>query len=170
MRPSILQPALLGGLVTGVLSSLPIVNVANCCCIWVITGGVLAAWLMQQNHPAPIALADGALAGLLAGVIGSLVWAVLYVPMHLLTGSMQQQMLERVLENAADLPPNLRTAFEQAQGGGGMAMSLVFGFIFMLVIGAIFSTLGGLLGAAIFTRKAPPLPPPPFTPPPLPPS
>jgi hypothetical protein len=34
----------------------------------------------------------------------------------------------------------------------GGAFGVVFGFIVMLVFGAIFSTLGGLLGAAIFKK------------------
>jgi hypothetical protein len=43
-------PALLGGLFIGVLSSLPYIKGGNvCCCLWVISGGMLAAWLMQQN-------------------------------------------------------------------------------------------------------------------------
>ncbi len=45
------QPALLGGLVLGVLSALPIVSIGNvCCCLWVISGGVLAAYLLQRNQ------------------------------------------------------------------------------------------------------------------------
>ncbi len=39
-------PALLGGLFIGMLSALPIVSVGNCCCcLWMIGGGVLAAYL-----------------------------------------------------------------------------------------------------------------------------
>jgi hypothetical protein len=171
MSPNKFQPALLGGLVLGVLSSLPVVNVANCCCIWLVTGGVLAAWVMQQNHPAPIQLADGAMAGLLAGVFGAIVWLVLYVPMHMLTGDMQARMVERVLQNAGDLPANVRDALENAQSGGSLAASIVIGFLFMLVAGAIFSTLGGLLGAALFKKGQPPPPPPPpsYVPPSAPP-
>ena len=66
--PPRLQPALLGGLFIGVLSALPIINIGNCCCLWVLGGGALAAYLMQQNHPYPITVADGALVGLMAGV------------------------------------------------------------------------------------------------------
>ena len=36
MGPNKLQPALLGGAVLGVLSALPFINFANCCCIWFI--------------------------------------------------------------------------------------------------------------------------------------
>ena len=60
------QPAILGGLFIGILSTLPIVNIGNmCCCLWVISGGVLSVWLLQQDSPDPLTGADGALMGLL---------------------------------------------------------------------------------------------------------
>ena len=34
--------------------------------------------------------------------------------------------------------------------------SAVFSFIFMLFLGAVFSTIGGVLGALIFGKKTPP--------------
>ena len=64
MAPAKTQPALLGGLALGVLSALPVINLANCCgCAWVLFGGALAAYLMQQNHPEPIHIGDGAIVG-----------------------------------------------------------------------------------------------------------
>ena len=48
---SFTQPALVGGLVMGVLSALPIVYLGNvCCCMWVI-GGVIGAAIFQKNVP-----------------------------------------------------------------------------------------------------------------------
>ena len=39
----------------GALSALPFVNAGNlCCCLWVITGGVVASYLLQQNQSAPL--------------------------------------------------------------------------------------------------------------------
>ena len=84
--PLKLQPALFGGLFIGVLSALPIINIGNCCCLWVIGGGVLATYLMQQNHPYPIAAADGALVGLLAGLMGGLLGALLSIPIEMMMG------------------------------------------------------------------------------------
>jgi hypothetical protein len=166
-----LQPALLAGLVLGVLSSLPIVSAGNCCCgLWFVTAGVLAAWLMQQNQPLPITLGDGALAGLLAGVVGTIVWAILYVPLQAVTGVWQRQFAERVLESAGDLPSNFREILESSQGSGRLVFGLVFGFLFMLVVGVAFTTLGGLIGALLFKKEGPPpagpLGPPPVLPPP----
>ena len=60
------QPALLGGLFIGVLSSLPVVNIANCCCLWVIVGGGLTTYLLQQSRPDPVEPAEAALQGALA--------------------------------------------------------------------------------------------------------
>ena len=50
------QPALLGGVVIGVLSGLPFVNIGNCCCcLWVVAGGVLTVYLQQQaRNPVPL--------------------------------------------------------------------------------------------------------------------
>ena len=42
-----LQPAVLGGLLIGVLSALPFVSM--CCCLWVIAGGVLTTYLLQER-------------------------------------------------------------------------------------------------------------------------
>jgi len=58
----------------GVLSALPVISAGNaCCCLWVVSGGVVAAYLFQQNTSRPITPGDGAMVGLLAGFIGALV-------------------------------------------------------------------------------------------------
>ena len=82
MTPSKTQPALLGGLAIGVLSALPVINLANCCCAWILFGGALAAYLTQQNHPEPIGAGDGAAAGLMAGAVGAFVWAAISLTIH----------------------------------------------------------------------------------------
>ena len=46
-----MMPALLGGLFIGVLSALPIVGICNCCCLWIVGGGVLAAYLAAAESP-----------------------------------------------------------------------------------------------------------------------
>jgi hypothetical protein len=176
MGPAKLQPALLGGIVMGVLSALPVVNLVNvCCCGWVLFGGALAAYLMQQNHPAPITPVDGAIVGLLAGVVGAGVNTLLSIPLAMMMGPFQAQIIERMLETGRDLPPEARTILENMRGGTAIGVGVVFGFFVMLVVGSFFGAIGGLLGSLMFTKPAPPPPPPappsPFEPPPpLPPS
>ncbi len=171
MGPSKLQPALLGGAVLGVLSALPFINFANCCCIWFITGGVVAAYLMQQNYPGPISAGDGAMAGLLAGVFGAIIATLLSIPLRLIAGPMQGAMISRMLEHAQDMPPEARQWLLTMGHGGVGVVVLMMGFLFHLVLGCVFGTLGGLLGAMMFRKEVPTvLPPgPPPMPPPLPP-
>lgn len=172
MGPAKLQPAILGGIVTGVLSVLPFVSLFNaCCCGWVIFGGALAAYLMQQRHLAPITAGDGALVGLLSGVVGAVVFTLLSIPLTMMMGPFQAQMMERVLENARDLPPEWRSILEGMRGGAGIGVGiigLILSFFMMLCVGSVFGLIGGLLGALLFRKNEPPPPPPPaggFTPP-----
>ena len=159
------QPALIGGLVMGVLSSLPLINLGNlCCCLWVVAGGAVAAYLLQQNQTQPIAPGDGALVGLFAGLIGAGVGFVISIPLSFLLEPMQRAMIQRTLEMSGDMPPAIRQMLEQygeprtAVGLMGRLFLQVIGFFVMLCIGAIFSTLGGLLGAALFKKTPPPAP------------
>ena len=165
MSPSRLQPAILGGLFTGVLSALPIVSAGNlCCCLWVVSGGLLAAYLMQQSHPDPVALADGALVGLLAGILGAVVYVIVAIPVTVLMAPLQREMMTRILETADGLPLDVQLMMENVSVG---VVGVVVGFLSMLFSGVIFGTIGGLLGAVMFRRgepRQPEAPPPPVVP------
>lgn len=151
-----LQPALYGGLVIGVLSGLPIVNMGNCCCcLWVLAGGALAVYLRQQNTPAQVTASEGALLGLMAGFIGGVVAALISIPLAAMTAGFQQQMLERVMSSNPDMPPEAREMMERF--GSGSAMRAV-GAILGIVVDTIFGMLGGLLGVAMFKKTGPPPP------------
>jgi hypothetical protein len=165
MSPSKTQPALLGGVAIGVLSALPVVNLGNCaCCAWVIVGGMLAAYLMQQNFPQAVSAGDGAIVGLMAGVVGAFVWALVSIPLSSAMSGFNTQMMQQALENAQDMPPELRQFLEGiGAGGAGAAMGVagIVGFLFMLCICSAFGMVGGILGALVFKKNAPPPPPPP---------
>lgn len=157
-----LQPALFGGLLIGVLSALPIVNMGNCCCcLWVVAGGALAVYLRQQNTPFALTSSEGALMGLLAGVIGGIIGAIISVPMMAIMGPFQQQMIERILSSRADIPPESRDMIEKMirRNGGFGAVAFAMQLVWGLVTGAVFGMLGGLLGVAMFKKDAPPPPP-----------
>jgi hypothetical protein len=152
-----LQPAFWGGLLIGVLSGLPFVNIGNCCCcLWVLLGGGLAVYLRQQNSPFQIMAGEGALVGLMAGVVGAVVCTILSIPLQLIIGAGQEQALERILSNP-DFPPEGREVVERFFVGPGR---WIVGLIVTLIVFPIFGALGGLLGVAIFKKNLPPPPPP----------
>ena len=179
-----LQPALWGGLFIGVLSALPFVNMGNCCCcLWVLVGGALAAYLRQQNTPFQIPAGEGAIVGLLAGLVGAFVGMVVAIPFQLMSGPAQQLAMERILGNP-DMPPEARQWVEWFLTSRAW---WVFGLMLSIVVNSIFGTLGGLIGVAVFKKNLPPpplpgtiditpspivppmVPPPPSAPPPPPP-
>jgi hypothetical protein len=133
----------------------------------VICGGVLGAYLDQQNDPRPITAGRGAFTGFLSGVIGSLVWLVVSIVVNLALAPIQRRMAGDFVRNARDLPPEVRTMLETL--GANPSIGLVFGFIVMLFTGVVFATLGGVLGAAFFRNDVPPALGGPTEPPPLPP-
>ena len=145
----------------GVLSALPIISAGNaCCCLWVVSGGIIAAYLFQQNQTTPITPADGALIGLLAGLAGALVRFLVAIPIDILVAPMEQAMLQRMLDMGT-LPPDVRDLLDRyrrvgAMGGAFFIISRIVGLMFWVFAGGIFSTLGGLLGALIFRTQTPP--------------
>ena len=147
-----LQAVLVGGAFNGVLSALPIIELGNCCCLWVLGGGAITTWLLQREQPEPLDLGEGALAGLLAGVVGAVVFAVVSVPVQMVMGSLG--MFE---VGALDVPPEVRELIEALSSS--VALRVLIGFVTMLIVSAIFSTLGGLLGAFLFRKAVPPAPP-----------
>jgi len=163
MTPSKTQPALLGGVVIGVLSALPVINLANCCCAWILFGGALAAYLMQQSHPEPITIGDGAIVGLLAGLVGAFVAAIVSIPISLAMGPFQAGMARDMLSNP-DMPAEFRRLFEQFGAAPVIGVGFFIFFFLSLVVSTVFGMLGGLFGALMFRKNPPPVMPPPIPP------
>lgn len=140
-----LKPALLGGLVVGLLSSIPLVN--YCCCIWAIGGGGLASFLYMKSSPTPISPGDGAILGALAGLIGAVLYLIVGIPIAYFMGS--AQMEEAFRQANVEIPFSGPMLFVV----GGLIIGL-----FLLVM----SVIGGLIAVPILEKRknAPPPPPP----------
>jgi len=154
------KPALIGGVVLGLLSTIPFVNVANvCCCLWAILGGMLATYLYVKNSPTPATAADGAVLGALAGVVGAAISIVLGIPVALAMGPTMRNMLlsllERVDARQADM---MRQSFEAAGNDIG---PVIINALIMAALLFVFSIIGGLLGVPLFEKRKGGAPPPP---------
>lgn len=142
-----LKAALLGGLIVGVLTSIPLLN--YCCLFWGIGGGVVAGLIYIKSSPVRVKVGEGAVVGILTGIIGAILYFCIGIPIvYFISG--------------ANLEQTLRGAGVQLPAGiSGLLIFVLYG----LVIGSILfvlSIIGGLISVPIFEkRKDVPPPPPP---------
>ena len=166
-----LKPALIGGVLLGILSALPIINYFNCvCCAWVIGGGVLAAYLYVKGTSVPVTLGRGVALGLLTGIIGTITFALFSIPIFFFGPGMSiMEQVRQSIEQAPNVPPQTRQLLQSFSARGGFGTIIyALGFIFTLVIFSLFGMVGGMIGVALFEKRkpgAPPVEPPPYQPP-----
>jgi hypothetical protein len=154
-----IKPAVIGGVVLGLLSVIPIVNWVNfCCCLWAIAGGVLAAQLYIKNSPTQVSVGEGAMLGAIAGVIGGAIYVVVGVPVNLLVGGAVAGLFMSLAENFN--PEQADMIRRQMMAPQNIVGEIVRGFIGAIFL-VIFSTVGGLLAIPIFEKRKAGAPPPP---------
>src|SRR5215510_13129819 len=97
--PARFQPALLGGVLIGVLSSLPLVQAGNCCCcLWVVCGGLLTVYLQQSRMSTPIEMSEAVISGLLAGIIGAIIGVLITMALTPILGPYNARVVQYVME------------------------------------------------------------------------
>jgi hypothetical protein len=155
-----LKPALIGGVVLGLLSAIPFVNWVNiCCCLWAILGGMLATKMYVSSSPTPVGTGDGAVVGAMAGVVGAAIVIVIGIPLSILTSGLVQGLMVSFVEGLN--PSQAEMMRRQMEAGSTVAGAIVNGIILAVLI-VVFSTIGGLIGVSIFEkRKGGSAPPPP---------
>ena len=150
------QAVLIGGAFNGVLSALPIVGAANlCCCLWVMGGGAITVWLMHQSRTIAMRLADGAIGGALAGLAGAFFYTLIDTPISIATAPEANALADLV---GGDIPPEVIQFYEMVSNSVVLTGSI--NFLVWMLVGIVFSTVGGLLGVLFIQRDAsPPVPP-----------
>jgi hypothetical protein len=175
-----LKPALIGGILLGVLSALTFFNFSCCCCAWAIGGGVLAAYVYVRESKTMATLGRGVGLGLISGVIGAIVSAIFLIPRLLISKVSIIDQLRQNIDKVQNVPAESRQILTNMLASDGILILIVISFfIFMLISYCVLATIGGAIGVAIFEKRTPEIvqpntsnfeppasPPPPPTPPP----
>ncbi len=157
-RPRMLMPALIGGILSGVLSAIPFISCL--CCLWIIGGGLLAAYLLSNDSP-PMSLTtgDGAIVGAFAGIIGSILNTIVSIPFNAMmrNSEMMRAVIDKISEYVQDMPAGMEGLFESGPFNGSFSIAwTLLGLVFSMVIFSAFSALGGIIGVSIFKKKSDP--------------
>ena len=152
-----MKPALIGGVVLGLLSVIPVLNLGNfCCCLWALLGGLLASNLYIKNSPVPAKTGDGAILGALAGLVGAVIVVVIGIPISIVAGGLTRGLLLKIVESVN--PSQAEAIRAQLEAGSTIAGEIINGLILAVLV-VIFSTIGGWLGVPIFEKRKGPIPP-----------
>jgi hypothetical protein len=178
--PSMLKPALISGVAFGTASAIPVLNWINCaCCALIIGCGFLAAYLQSQQCKAAgvdFGPGPGAQVGLVSGLVYGVVSAILSTLVSAVLGVGDWQEIMEQMESYGTMDPEVMEQVSRFMESTGPAVLVLFGLFIALLFGAIFATVGGLIGGSVFktapsqgppSAQAPPIegaPPPPVQP------
>ena len=148
------QPALVGGLLLGLLSSIPIVQAGFG--VWILSGGALTVHLLLKQRPTGIGYGDGAFGGVLSGFVGAIVATLMLIPSKLIFASdfeLIHQEVERQLSRNPEMEGPMRDLILRAWSPEvslttEMFSLFVYGFFFSLI-----AMFGGLLMVWIANRR-----------------
>jgi len=169
--PDLLKPTLIAGLLFGFLGGVPFLNVINCaCCALIIAAGFLASYLYSnecRKAGAEFRPGTGAIVGLVAGGFYALMTTLVGTVASLAMGDFVAARLVDFFKHLPNMPAETVEQLDRMaeQAGTFSVSSLILSFFGNVLLGAIFSTVGGLIGGAVF-KVEPPAPPPPAPPPP----
>lgn len=151
-----LKPALIGGILLGILSTLlPFINCI--CCAGIISGGILAAYLLVKDSPLSVSMGSGVVVGLFAGIIGAIVKTIFSIPLYyLLMNLASPEQFLQWLTQTFNLPPQTQQTVEAALDVGNIGLiDILFSLFFSLVPFCLFAMLGGAIGVAVFEKRKP---------------
>ena len=166
-NPSMIKATVIGGLSAAVLSSIPLVSCLNvACCSLLIGGGLLASFVYSRDVAAvggSFAVGNGAAVGLVTGgfyAVGTAITSAITRLVIDISPAEQFELIREQMEQSGSLPPEALDTLDKVSGflaesGGGLLF--IIGFGFSLLLGAVFCTVGGLIGGAVF-KKEPPSP------------
>jgi hypothetical protein len=151
------QPALTGGMFLGLLSSLPIIAIGNFfCCMWILGGGGLAAFMLMKQRPNRITYGDAAFAGVLSGLFGAIVSTLISIPLRILLANdfeSQRETLEQTFQGVPEFEGPIRD-FMLRLASPEISVTTIGAIFFVnLLLYSMFAMIGGILTVALVNKR-----------------
>jgi hypothetical protein len=156
-KPDKFVPAMYGGVIMGVLSATPFLNVVNClCCAGIMFGGFMSVYFYKKaltDETEALTSADGMGLGAFSGVFGAVVSSILSGLFFLIFGNVMNEAILGMMQSGGildQMPPEARGQIEQSMIEQGFSL---VGVVISFIICPLFGLLGGLIGYAIFRKR-----------------
>lgn len=172
-KPGKQRATIIGGLMIGIVTGLPVLNILNrcCCCGIVLLCGTISLYLYKQeftDEVPPLESSDALILGILAGIAGAFVGTILLVLGKFIFGPVDEKILLKALlwmqqrgaltSDMSDLTDKLIETLKKSIEDGIKIGDILSELLFGLILYPIFSMLGGLIGFGIFGKKKPSAP------------
>ncbi len=147
------RPALIAGIIGGFISAIPIINLANCCCLWIVATVVWAAY-MYKSENGYVDIGPGAALGALTGGIAGFVSAFLGLTFTAVfgLGAFYQSLAMKMYSHMnMDIPYDEINSMSLLTPGM-QVLNAIIGIITFVVIG----TLVGIVMGAIWPKPKQP--------------
>jgi hypothetical protein len=136
---NMLIPGIVLGVVVGILGAVPFVNLCNICCLWIVAGGFVAAYLYGRDTT--VELVDGAVVGVIYGFTYGIVVSV--------TEFLVTTLLRILRIGGGDLVGGINLLSLEI---GEPLRSLILTF-FNILLGMVFGAVGGVISSATMEGK-----------------
>ncbi len=170
-KPSLVLPALYGGIIIGVLTGVPYLNFVNCCCCaGLLAGGILSVFFYKNDltpDMPPLESSDGLRLGALAGAIGGVIGTALGQIIQGVAGMDSKEELNRAIEEIGGQSGTdaVVALMETISSFMDSPLFILASLVFSVFFCTVFGLLGGLIGYAIFKPRQTMMNMPPYQPP-----
>ncbi|MCX8160501.1 MAG: hypothetical protein N3G18_06185 [Candidatus Saccharicenans sp.] len=146
---NLIIPALIGGSLAGILSSIPFFHCL--CCLWVLAGGVLATYLFSDrvSQQSTYKMSDALLTGALSGVFGAIISIIIKTPLTGYYLNWNKRFLESLARFVDEMPPGWEKWTEIGQQGW-TPFTFFLNLLLTSSLYAFLGGLGGLIGFSLF--------------------
>lgn len=158
-KPGKLMPALYGGIVMGVLSGIPFLNLINClCCAGVLLGGFLAVFFYDKDLGPDMSLTNsdslqlGALAGVIGAVVSTVIGAILIFTVGNVAGEAMYGFVYDLYDSMGVIEQMSPEQLDQLETMKADELS-PFNILGAFIVYPLFGLLGGLIGYAVYKKK-----------------
>ena len=144
------RPAIISGIIAGLLSTVPFINLVNLlCCLLVIIGGVIGVYLLSTKVDRKITYGDGAIVGFFSGLVAAVISTIIHAIFLVIGLNIAMIVLERLWDIIPDFEYYGDIAAAAKLGAGFVVLCLLSSILLFAFFGAV----GGIIGTAMFAKK-----------------
>jgi len=156
----IIMAGLIGGIVTGALNSIPLLNFINCfCCLGIMLGGSVAlfyydrSFLMNDYISPALAITLGITSGLIGAFVSLFIDWIIYLNF----GHWELEFMRNVMDNMDEVPQVLDEIFYELEDE--LKYGFIWGSILLrnLLLMPVFCLIGSLITRVILNKKRSPV-------------